>query len=137
LNELFLGLIAAAVIVMAIVQVGAIVFAARAARRVGDVVSRLQQDVSPIVANLHTITTEAARLTAAAAAQTERADRLMTDLTRRLDETAAALQESVLGPARDLVAMLQRLKEAFGVFGRAAPQRGPGPGEDEDPLFIG
>ena len=137
MSDLFLGLIATGVMVMAIVQVGAIVFAARAARRVGDAVARLQQDVAPIVTNLHTITAEAARLTAAAAAQTERADRLVTDLTRRLDDTAAALQESVLGPARDFVAMLQRLKEALGVFGRPTPRRGPGPGEEEDPLFIG
>ena len=42
MTDVFLGLIALAVIVMAAIQVAAIVFAARAARQVGDAVSRLE-----------------------------------------------------------------------------------------------
>ena len=53
-ERVFLGIIAVAVLVMAIIQVAAIVFAARAARSVGEAVSRFEQDVRPIVANLQT-----------------------------------------------------------------------------------
>jgi hypothetical protein len=54
-NDLFLGLIAAAVTIMAAIQVAAVVFAMRAAARVGEAVSRFEQQVKPIVANLHAV----------------------------------------------------------------------------------
>ena len=71
MTELFLGVIAAAVLIMAIIQVAAIVFALRAARRVDDAVSRFEQHVQPIVANLQSISTDAARATSVASAQVE------------------------------------------------------------------
>ena len=137
MTDLFLGVIAIAVLTMAIIQVGVIVFAARAAKRVGDAVNRLQDEMRPIVANLQTMSADAARVTAAAAVQVERAERLMTDLSRRLDETATSLQESILTPAREAVAILQRLRDALSIFGRAPQPRRPAPTEEEDALFIG
>lgn len=137
MTDLFLGIIAGAVLVMALIQVGLIVVAARAAKRMGEAVSQLQQEVRPIVANLQTISTDAARVTAAAAAQVERAERMMGDISRRVDETAASLQETILSPAREAVAILQRLREAFGVFGRGPTPRRPAAADEEDALFIG
>ena len=64
MSDVFLGVIAAAVAVMAIIQVAAIVVAMRAARRVGDAVSRLETDVRPIVANLKSMSADAARAAA-------------------------------------------------------------------------
>ena len=83
MSDLFLGVIAASVVIMAAIQVAAIVFAVRSARRVGDAVSRLEQHVTPIVADLQTISSQAARATSVATAQVERADQLITDLSRR------------------------------------------------------
>jgi len=57
-TDLFLGIIAAAVLVMAVIQVAALVLAARAARRVGEAMARLEEDVRPIVANLTTVSIE-------------------------------------------------------------------------------
>ena len=76
-NDVFLGTIAAAVLVMAVIQVAAIVLAARAARRVGDAMARLEQDVRPIVANLQAVSSDAARAAGLAVAQVERADQLL------------------------------------------------------------
>jgi alkylated DNA nucleotide flippase Atl1 len=87
---------------MAIIQVAAIVFATRAARQVGDVMHRFERDVKPIVANLQVVSSEAARVSSAAAAQVQRAEQLMSDLTRRVDETAAALQSGIIGRASSL-----------------------------------
>ena len=61
MNELFLGLIAAAVVVMAVVQVVVVIVTTRAARNIGQAVSRLEQDVRPIVANLQAMSGDAAR----------------------------------------------------------------------------
>lgn len=140
MTEVFLGIIAAAVLTMAIIQVAIIVWAARAARRVEGVVSRLEDEVRPIVANLQALTADAARATALAAAQVDRADEVLNGLRERIDETVHALQASLLRPARDMMAMVQALRDVF--FGGAG--RPPGgdprrrtPAEDEDALFIG
>lgn len=141
MSVVFLGVIALAVVVMAIIQVAAIVFAARAARRVGDAVSRLERDVKPIVANLQVVSSEAARVSAAAAAQVQRAEQLITDLARRVDETAASLQAGILGPAREGFAVVQGIIAALAAFREGTRRDGsrtrPAPAEDEDALFIG
>ena len=139
MSDLFLGVIAAAVLIMAIIQVAAIVFALRTARRVGDAVGRLEQDVKPILASVQTLAAEATKAATTAAAQIERAQQLITDLSRRVDDTAAAVQSSIITPAREGMAVVQGLMAAIAAFrqGIAAPPRRPAAAEEEDPLFIG
>jgi hypothetical protein len=144
-TDVFLGIIAGAVLVMAVIQVAAIVFAARTARRVTDVVGRLEQDVRPIVANLHSISRDAARATTAAAAQAERAQQAVdTVLARveaasvRVEQTLATIQDGILSPARDGLAFLQTLRSIFTSFTSPGPRRSrPAPADEEDALFIG
>lgn len=135
MTELFLGVIAAAVLVMAIIQVAAIVFAAQAARRVGQAVQRLEQNVQPIVANLQMVSADAARASAAAAAQVERAGKLMEDLAVRIDQTVSSAQEVILRPARDGLAFIERLRSMF--FGTRPDRSRPSTVDEEDALFIG
>ena len=138
MTDLFLGIIAVAVLVMATIQVAAVVFAARAARRVGDVVSRLEDDVRPIVRNLQVMSAEAARATTAAAAQVDRAEKILADLSRRADETLAALQSTILAPARDGLAILHGIKAALATLrSPGAPRTRPTHAEEDDALFIG
>jgi hypothetical protein len=138
-SDLFLGIIAVAVLTMAVIQVAAIVFALRAARRVDEAVSRLERKVEPIVANIQTITADAARATSIAAVQVERATQMMADLTRRLDDTAAAVQAGIVGPAREGYAILQGVLAALAAFRAGLPtaKRRPSATEEEDALFIG
>ena len=140
MNDLFLGLIAAGVVIMATIQVAAVVFAVRAAARVGEAVSRFEQQVKPIVANLHAMSSQAARAASVAAAQVERAEQLIADLTARVDETAAALQSSIIKPAREGLAVVQGIIAALSVF-RTPPSPRPRSTttliDEEDPLFIG
>jgi hypothetical protein len=139
-TDLFLGIIALAVLVMAIIQVAAIVFAARAARRVGDAVSRLQDDVRPIVTHLQQISADAARATSSVASQVERAERMLGDLSKRVDDTVTTLQQSILAPARDGLAILHGIKAALASLrsGHGHPQRKRSAhSEEEDALFIG
>jgi hypothetical protein len=138
-SDLFLGIIAVAVVTMAVVQVGAIVFALRAARRVDEAVSRFERTVEPIVVNLQTMTAEAARATGIATAQMERATGMMTDLTRRVDDTAAAVQASIVGPAREGYAIFQGILAALATLrpGAASTAKRPAAADEEDALFIG
>ena len=140
MSDVFLGVIAVSVFTMAAIQVGAIVFALRTARRVGDAVSRFEDDVRPIVANLKSMSADAARTASVASAQVQRAEQLLQDLTDRLNVTVAAVEANVVRPAREAYAVIQGLMAAFGAFRQGSPAPPPGRSahaEEEDPLFIG
>jgi hypothetical protein len=149
MSELYLGVIAVGVIVMAAIQVVAIVTAMRAARRVGEMAVRFEQDVRPIIANLQRVSEEAARASAQAAAQVDRLDALVAGVAQRIDDTAATLQQAILQPVRDGLALLDGLKGIIASFRepRAAspapaarephrPAAGPHASPDDE-LFIG
>ena len=139
MNDVFLGVIAVAVVVMAVIQVAAIVVAMRAARRVSDAVARFEDDVRPIVANLKTMSADAARAASIASTQAQRAEHLINDVTARVNTTVAVVEDTVLGPAREAYAMVQGLLGALSAFrqGPPAPARRPPTTEEEDSLFIG
>jgi hypothetical protein len=138
MSDVYLGLIAFGVIVMAAIQVAAVVAAIRAARRAGEMAGRFERDVRPIIANLQKVSEEAARASAQAAAQVDRLDTLVANVARRVEETAATVQQTILQPARDGLALLSGLKSVIASFRepREAPQRKEPPGPHDD-LFIG
>jgi len=137
-TNVLLGIIAVAVLVMAVIQVAAIVFAMSAAKRIGQVADRLEQDLRPVVSNLHTITSEAARVTTLAAAQMERADRMFADFSRRAEQVMAAVP-TLLGPAGKGFAFLNGIKAALAAIQelRRSSRRGAAHPDEEDALFIG
>ena len=149
-TEVFLGLIALAVLAMAAGQVAAVVMAMRAVRRVGETLNRLEQDVRPIVMNAQTVSAEAVRAAALASAQVERADRVLGDAARRLEEAMAVVQRTVLAPAHSGVAIFQGIKAAFAALRSPksrprtrpthmgpVPRAVPDPGDDDHASFIG
>src|SRR5690606_19955506 len=62
-TDVFLGVIAGSVLVMALLQVAAVLVTARTVRRVNETVTRLEQDMRPIVNDLRAIAAETARAT--------------------------------------------------------------------------
>jgi hypothetical protein len=138
-SDVFLGIIAVSVLMMAVVQVAVVVLALRASERITKLTSQFEQEIRPVVANLQTITSDAARATAVAATQVERADKLFNDVAIRLDQTLAAVHNSVLGATRGGGAWLAGLKAALAVLRdlRQAPRTRSAGVEEEDALFIG
>jgi len=135
----FLGLIAAATLVMAVIQVGAILFAARLARRLERLVTVIERDVKPVLENVTAVSASAARTASLAAAQAERADRLFAELSQRVDETAAVIQTAIVTPAREVRAVLAAIGAAIAALREIKPGSRPrrAPLDEEDPLFIG
>jgi outer membrane murein-binding lipoprotein Lpp len=141
-GELLLGIIALAVVVMAAVQVAAILAGIRLARRVDELATQIDQDIRPLIANLTELSSEAARAAALAARQAERLDRVFGDLVHRVDATLAAAQQFVTGPARQGMAIMAGAKAVFDAFRglressrrRAAPRPAV---DEEESLFIG
>jgi hypothetical protein len=142
MTDLYLGLIALGVLVIAAIQVAAMVAAMKAAKRVSEMASRFEQDVRPIVVNLQRVSEEAARASALAAAQVDRLDALVAGISRRVEDTAATLQQTILQPARDGLALLNTLKNVISSFQtsrepRAAAGEPRGKAAPDDDLFIG
>lgn len=152
MSDVYLALIALGVLVMAAIQVGALIMVLRAARQVGEMASRFEHDVRPIIVNLHKVSEEAARASSLAAEQIDRLDALVASVASRVQDTAATLQQTILQPARDGLALLSTLKSVIASFrepresreGRAAQEPHGGPGAHrgnhapaDDDLFIG
>ena len=139
MNTFLLGLIAVSVLVMAIIQVAALVYAARAAKRLDALSQQIERDVQPIFANLRTVSTDAARAMSLAAAQVDRVDRLLTDLSARLEQTFAMLQTKVIAPVREGMTLLAGIRALVAMLREMADSRqaGDSPVDEEDALFIG
>ena len=140
MTELYLGIIAVAVLVMAVIQVAAVVLAARTVKRVDRLADRLEQDLRPIMANLQHATSEVARASSLAATQFERADRLFTDLGARAEQILVAVQDTLITPAREGFAWLAGLKAALSAFRElreSARPAAPAVVDEDDALFIG
>jgi hypothetical protein len=142
--ELLLAVIAIAVAVMAIVQVGAVVAGLRVARRVEQLTTDMETSVKPLLANLTTMTAEASRAASLAAAQVERVDRVFGELAARVDQTLAAAQAFVAGPAREGMAIVAGIRAAMSAlkgFREASRRRSAARSvtveEEEESLFIG
>lgn len=65
MSDLFLGLIAAAVLIMAAIQVAAILVALRFIRRLDRFADRLEHEIRPVAASLRALTADATRATTA------------------------------------------------------------------------
>jgi hypothetical protein len=137
--EAFLGVIALATFTMAAIQVAVIVYGWRVARRVNRLLTQVEHEMKPLAESINTIARDAARISSLAAGQVERVDRLVTDLTTRLEETATTVQNAILKPLRDGAAIMSGVKAAIEVVreltGRTGSNRTRA--EEEDALFIG
>ena len=139
LSEVFLGIIALATLAMAVLQIGAALAVSRLARDAQKTFTSVQDDVKPLIAKVSALADEANKTASLAKVQAEKIDVLVTTLTRRIDETSVVVQQAVMTPAREGLAILAALKAGLGAL-RGFRDMGPGQGrhaEDEDPLFIG
>jgi hypothetical protein len=138
-SGLFLGTIAVATLVMAVMQVGAVVAVLRIARQAQDVLTSVQRDVKPLIAKAGQIADDAGRTAALATAQAQKVDTLVTNLARRVDETSALVQQAIVLPAREGMAIVAALKAALSAFKGFGDFRGRTArhAEEEDALFIG
>ena len=136
-SEIFLGVIAVATLMTAIVQIGVLIAAGLAVRRVGRLLDRVEHELKPAFAQFNTISREAARAVSLVTAQVERADKLFTDFAERVETTVSTVQNQILGPAREGKAFITALRTALDVIREARRHaRARTRSEDEDALFI-
>jgi hypothetical protein len=137
-SEIFLGIIAVATVALAIAQIGIILIAGLAVRRVTKLIATIEEELRPIFGHVNAIARDASRAAALATAQVERADQLFADVAVRVERAMIELQASMGRPAREGRALISAFKAAFQAIremrqgGRSRQSRS----EDEDALFI-
>lgn len=134
--HVFLGVIAAATLVTAIVQVAVVVTAGRLARRLERLADQVEQEVKPIFGHLNAIGRDASRAASLAAAHVDRADRVVADLVGRFDRALETIHGSIAKPAREGAAILSALRAALEAIRGGRDGRARSRAEDEDTLFI-
>ena len=135
----FLGIIAVATLVMALIQVGAIIAVLKIAKQAQDVLNSVHRDVKPLLARATEIADQASETATIATAQAHKVDKMVTDLTRRVEETSVVVQHAIIAPAREGIAIVAALKAGFSALRGFGSFRGrPGRhSEEDDALFIG
>ena len=137
MNNVYLGIIAVATLAIAIAQIGVMVVAGMLVRRISRLTDRVEHEIRPLFGHVNAIGRDAARTTALAAAQMERADHMIGDLVVRLDQTLNTLQAAASIPAREGRAIMSALRAAVqAVRDMRRSGRRRGRSEEEDALFI-
>lgn len=135
-SDLFLGVIAVSTAMMALVQIGAIIYGGRLVRRMETILRQVQEEIRPVSANLSAFSRDAARAASLAASQVERADKLFAEFAERIDETISIVQGAIVAPLREGVAVIAGLKAVLAALRELRePARRRGV-EDDDALFI-
>lgn len=133
----FLGVIAVATLTTAILQVVLLVAATNLVRRITRFVDFIEVEVKPIIAQVDAIARDASRAANLALAQVERADELLSNAMRRVDQTLATVHSLVIGALREGNALMmgfRALLAAIRGFQRRQSTRRRA--EDDEALFI-
>lgn len=142
ISTLFLGAIAVSTLMMAVVQIGIIVYGMRLAKRVDHVVELMEKEVKPALEKVNAISSDVNRATLLVVAQLERADQLFSQFAQRFSNLTALAEDAVVEPVKQSAALLQGFRAALDAFLGKNKTTGETPladqpSEDEEPLFIG
>src|SRR5439155_569159 len=77
---------------------------------------KIEREIGPTFDHLNKIARDASHAVALATAQIERADRLFTDLSKRVEDTVSTFQATLAGPAREGIALFNALRAALDVI---------------------
>jgi ABC-type transporter Mla subunit MlaD len=141
-STLFLGTIALATLVMAVVQVGMIIYGVRLVQRVHHLVDQVEKEIKPALIRVNEISGDMNRATSLAVAQLERIDELLGQFSGRADNLMTFAQDALVTPIRQGVALLQGMRAALAalrdvVSSGASSGSAESVGDDEEALFIG
>jgi len=131
----FLGIIAMATLVTAILQVVLLVAAAQLVRRVGRFVDIIEQDIRPIISSVNSIARDASRVASLAVAQVERADQVLSNTVLRIEDLVAHVQTLITSTLREGNALMMGIRAVMAAI-RAFQGRRRRRADDDEALFI-
>lgn len=133
----FLGVIAAATLTTAVLQVVLLVAGVSLVRRISRFVDFVETEVKPIIGHIDAIARDASRAATLALAQVERADQLLSDTIQRFEQTLTTVQALIVGALREGNALMMGFRAVMAaVRGFQRRQSTRRRAEDDEALFI-
>jgi uncharacterized protein YoxC len=133
----FLGVIAAATLITAVLQVVLLVAGFSLVRRISRFVDFVETEVKPIIGHIDSIARDASRAAGLALAQVERADQLLADTIQRIEHTLSTVQSLIIGALREGNALMMGFRAVMAaVRGFQRRQTNRRRAEDDEALFI-
>jgi hypothetical protein len=133
---IWLGTMAIALVVMAVVQIAVLIGAMRVGRDLLQTTQELRREIKPLVEKAHKVTDDANRVSTLAIAQMERLDGMLATTAVRVDETITVLQQALVQPIRQGAAVFAAIRAVASGL-RGAVDRDRGHRDEEDALFVG
>jgi hypothetical protein len=135
-TNVFLGTIAVATLVTAIMQIAALIAAVQLARRIRRLADTVDHELKPLLDQMNAVGRDASRVMWLLGSQLERVDRISGDLVSRVEDTVSTLQSTVRTAARGGTPFLLGLRAALAVFKGVRRRRGRTASDEDDALFI-
>ncbi|MYI76075.1 MAG: hypothetical protein F4057_12510 [Acidobacteria bacterium] len=139
LSTLFMGVIAVAVLALAVTQVATLLYGLRVVRRLDRMADQVEKDIMPVIDRVNAISGDITRATSLAVAQIERADQLFARFAVRAERLMTVGEDAVMEPVRRSAAIIQALRAALESLRRnpgKAAEKAPAD-EEQEALFIG
>ena len=121
---LFLAVTAVAAGLMALIQIGVLIYGARLVRRLNALANRLERQIDPLLVQMKEVGADVTRAARLGTEQVERADLLVTRLAQRVEETVDVAQRFIVEPVRQGVTVFEALRSAFLNLQKSAEQAG-------------
>tara|TARA_Y100000758_G_C15823045_1_gene339049 strand:- start:30 stop:449 length:420 start_codon:yes stop_codon:yes gene_type:complete len=121
---LFLAVTAVATGLMALIQIGVLIYGARLVRRLNALANRLERQIDPLLVQMKEVGADVTRAARLGTEQVERADLLVTRLAQRVEETVDVAQRFIVEPVRQGVTVFEALRSAFLNLQKSAEQAG-------------
>ena len=116
MTEVFLGVIAVATLVMALIQVCLVIAGIIAVKRMYDMLLRVENTMKPVLAHVDELVMDATASVAAVRVQIDRVEQQAVQVLKRTDQAVQRVQDYLVAPAREGIALAAGARALFGAF---------------------
>jgi hypothetical protein len=116
MSEVFLGVIAIATLVMALIQVCLVIAGIIALKRMQDMLVRFEDTVKPVLAHVDDLVMDATASVAAVRVQIDRVEQQAVQVLKRTDQAVKHVHDYLVAPAREGMALAAGARALFGAF---------------------
>jgi ABC-type transport system involved in cytochrome bd biosynthesis fused ATPase/permease subunit len=117
MSEVFLGVIAVATGLMALVQIAVLIAALIAVKKATEVAARVEAAARPLIDHVDDLVVDTTESIAAGRAQIDRVEQQAMDVLARTDRAVHRVQDYLIAPARQGIALAAGARALFGALG--------------------
>jgi hypothetical protein len=116
MSDVYLGVIAAATVLMAVVQITVLIAGIIAVKRMHQTLVRVEDSVKPVLAHVDELVVDATESIAAVRAQLDRVERQTLHVLTRTDEAVQRVHTYLVAPAREGIALAAGARALVGAL---------------------